>query len=96
MGTSWVGDNTAVAEGTLLNGKIGYDIGPPTPNLASNEAYLFVTDDFDTAQTFVLTYEGQSALMLPDAEYPRQGATLVLRAEGPMEFKVYDSMICAE
>ncbi len=84
-----------VAEGNLLDGVIEYDIALPTPNLASNEAYLSVTEDsWETFQTFVLTHDGQSAVMVPVTEYGTfgaYGATILVRAKGPMEFNVYDN-----
>ena len=60
------GAGTGVAEGSLLNGALVYFLGFPTPNMASNEAFLVISDDDEASwQSFVRSYQSGSAVLIP-------------------------------
>ncbi len=91
------GNGTGVAEGSLLNGELVYRVGFPTPDMASNEAFLVISDDGEASwKTLVLTYQSGSGVLIPAevGTYGRRPADAATWATGPMEFKVYDSAIC--
>jgi hypothetical protein len=91
------GAGTGVAEGSLLNGALVYFLGFPTANMASNEAFLLISDDDEASwQSFVLSYQSGSAVLIPAeaGPYGRSPDDAVKWATSPIEFNVYDSAIC--